>query len=209
VNTKARPLYEAALEKYGLKLLYMTIWPATGLWSERPLVSIDDLRAMTVRTYDSSSTEVMRAVGATAEYLSFNDAIAKLKDRSLNAILTSGDGGAGRKLWEHLRHFTPINYAIPISIAFVRTDAFEALPKDVQAQVMTAAVETEKSQFDLLASRTAENYARMRSNGVSIADGVPPSVTAALRQGAAAPIAAWKSKVPAEAAAIVDGMIRQ
>jgi hypothetical protein len=31
----------------------------------------------------------------------------------------------------------------------------------------------------------------------------------ALRQGAAAPIAAWKSKVPAAAAAIIDGMIRR
>jgi TRAP-type C4-dicarboxylate transport system substrate-binding protein len=209
VNAKARPLYERALEKYGLKLLYITIWPSTGLWSDRPLQSTDDLRALAVRTYDTNSAEVMRAVGATAEFLPFNEAIARLKDRSLNAILTSGDGGAGRKLWDYLRHFTPINYAIPISVAFVRLDAFNALPKDVQDQVMTAAAETEKSQFELLENRTVENYARMRQNSVAIAETVPAPVIAALRQGAAAPIAAWKAKVPAEAAAIVDGVMRQ
>ncbi|AMN44190.1 TRAP transporter substrate-binding protein [Rhodoplanes sp. Z2-YC6860] len=209
LNTRARPLYERALEKHGAKLLYITIWPSTGLWSERTLQSAADLRAIAVRTYDNSSTEVMRAAGATAEPLPFNDAVERLKNRTLNAVLTSGDGGAGRKLWDYLRHFTPINYAVPISVAFVRLDAFNALPKDVQDQVMAAAAETQKSQFELLANRTADNYARMRSNGVGIAETVPASVMIALRQGAAAPIAAWKTKVPAEASAIVDGMIRQ
>ena len=209
LNSKARPLYERALEKHGAKLLYITIWPSTGLWSERPLQSADDLRAIAVRTYDNSSTAVMRAAGATAEPLPFNEAIERLKDRSLNAVLTSGDGGAGRKLWDYLRHFTPINYAVPISVAFVRLDAFNALPKEVQDQVSTAADETQKSQFELLANRTAENYARMRSNGVNIAETVPAPVMAALRKGAAAPIATWKTKVPAEAAAIVEGMVRQ
>jgi TRAP-type C4-dicarboxylate transport system substrate-binding protein len=209
VNAKARPLYEKALAAHGLKLLYMTIWPSTGVWSDRPLNSADDLRTMAVRTYDYNSAEVMRAVGATAEYLPFNEAIAKVKDHKLNAILTSGDGGAGRKLWDYLPYFTPINYAIPISLAFVRIDAFEALPKEIQDQVMQAAAETEKSQFELLANRTAENYARMRANGVTIAEPVPVAVIAALKQGAVAPIAAWRAKVPVEAAAIIDWESRQ
>ncbi|WJR79037.1 TRAP transporter substrate-binding protein [Bradyrhizobium sp. NP1] len=205
VNAKARPLYEKALAAHGSKLLYMTIWPSTGLWSERALVSTDDLRTLAVRTYDYNSAEVMRAAGARADYLPFNDAIAKVRDHQLNAILTSGDGGAGRKLWDYLRHFTPINYAVPISLAFIRTDAFQALPNDVQAEVMAAAAETEKSQFDLLANRTAENYAQMRANGVTIADSVPSSIATALREAAHAPVDAWKAKVGAEAAAIVDG----
>lgn len=209
VNARARPLYETALAARGLKLLYMTIWPSTGVWSDRPLRGPDDLRTMIVRTYDYNSAEVMRAAGATAEYLPFNEAIAKVKDHKLNAILTSGDGGAGRKLWDDLPHFTPINYAIPISLAFIRRDAFDALPKDIQDQVTQAAADTEQSQFELLANRTAENYARMRHNGVTIAEPAPAAVIAALKQGAAAPIAAWKTKVPAEAAAIVDWAGRQ
>ena len=37
LNAKARPLYERALEKHGAKLLYISIWPSSGLWSDRPL----------------------------------------------------------------------------------------------------------------------------------------------------------------------------
>jgi len=204
VNARARPLYERALAARRLKLLYITIWPSTGIWSDQPLKNVEDLRALSVRTYDHNSAEVMRTVGATAEYLPFNEAIAKIKEHKLNAILTSGDGGAGRKLWDDLRHFTPINYAIPISIAFVRQDDFEALPKEVQDQVEAAAAETGKRQIELLANRTAENYKRMRSNGVSIDEPASPAVIAALKRAASGPIAAWQAKVAAEAVAILD-----
>jgi len=209
VNARARPLYERALAARRLKLLYMTIWPSTGIWSDQPLKSVEDLRTLSVRTYDYNSAEVMRTVGATAEYLPFNEAIAKIREHKLNAILTSGDGGAGRKLWDDLRHFTPINYAIPISIAFVRQDDFEALPKEVQDQVEAAAAATEKSQIELLSNRTAENYKRMRSNGVSIDEPASPAIIAALKGAASGPIAAWQTKVGAEAVAILDWANKQ
>jgi TRAP-type transport system periplasmic protein len=204
VNARARPLYERALAARGMRLLYVTIWPATGIWSDQPIRNEDDLRGLAVRTYDNNSADVMRAVGATAEFLPFNEAIAKMKNHSLNAILTSGDGGAGRRLWDDLHHFTPINYAIPISIAFVRKDAFDALPADQQAAVEAAAAETETSQIELLVNRTAENYARMRANGVSIHEPVPPAIIAALKQAGSGPIAAWRAKVSPEASAILD-----
>jgi TRAP-type transport system periplasmic protein len=124
--------------------------------------------------------------------------------RRLVAVFAADVEGYSRRLWDYLHYFTPINYAVPISLTFVRTDAFQPLPKAVQEQVMAAAAETEKSQFDLLANRTAENYARMRANGVIIAEPAPAAIIATLRQAAAGPIAAWKAKVPAEAVAIVD-----
>jgi TRAP-type C4-dicarboxylate transport system substrate-binding protein len=209
MNAKARPLYERALAARRLKLLYMTIWPSSGIWSDQPLRTVDDLRALAIRTYDDSSTGVMRAVGATAQSLPFNEAIAGIREHKLNAVLTSGDGGAGRKLWDDLRHFTPINYAIPISIAFVRQDDFEALPNEVQEQVEAAAAETGKSQIGLLADRAAENYKRMRANGVSIDEPVPPAIIAALKRAASGSIAAWRAKAGPEAAAILDLANRQ
>ncbi|MGP4854952.1 hypothetical protein ACTXP3_27710, partial [Klebsiella pneumoniae] len=77
--------------------------------------------------------------------------------------------GAGRRLWDDLHHFTAITYAVPISVAFIRRDAFDALPPEQQAAVTEAAAETERRQVERLATRTEENYARMRRNGVAIA----------------------------------------
>lgn len=209
VNTRARPLYERALAAQGLKLLYMTIWPSTGLWSDRPLTGADDLPTLSLRAYDASSAEIMRAAGANAQFLPMDAAIAGLKEHRLNAFLTSGDGGAGRKLWDFLPYFTPINYAMPVSLTFVRAELFEALPQATQSQVLTAAAETEQRQFELLTHRTSENYARMRENGVHIADTAPPSVIEALRKAASSPVAAWKGRAGIDGAGIVDWAIRQ
>ncbi len=206
VNARARPLYEKALDALGMKLLYITIWPSTGLWTVKALSDPDAIRALSVRTYDNNSAEVLRTAGARADYLPFNEAIAKVKTGELNAILTSGDGGAGRKLWDELHHFTSINYAIPVSLAIVQADAFAALPQTQRDQVLAAAADTEASQFALLANRTTENYARMRKNGVVIEEPAPAPVLAALKQGATATIQRWKRKVSAEAASIVDGV---
>ncbi|TQF34685.1 TRAP transporter substrate-binding protein [Bradyrhizobium sp. UNPA324] len=203
-NLRARPLYEKALAARGLKLLYLTIWPATGLWSEYALQGADDLPKLNLRTYDANSSAVMRAAGADAQFLPMDAALAGLKEHRLNAFLTSGDGGAGRKLWDFLPHFTAINYAMPVSIAFVRSDAFAELSEPVQREVLAAAAETEQSQFALLAHRTAENYARMRDNGVRIAEAAPQSLLAALRRAATTTVATWETQAGADAAAIVE-----
>lgn len=203
-NARARPLYEKALAARGLKLLYLTIWPATGLWSDRALTGADDLPKLNLRAYDANSNEVMRAAGANAQFLPMDNALAGLREHRLNAFLTSGDGGAGRKLWDFLPYFTAINYAMPISIAFVRNEAFAALTEPMQREVLAAAAETEQSQFALLAHRTSENYARMRDNGVKLAEPAPPSLVAALRTAATDAIAAWEIRAGADAAAIVE-----
>jgi hypothetical protein len=44
----------------------------------------------------------------------------------------------------------------------------------------------------------------MRSNGVSIDEPAPPAVIAALKKAGSGPIAAWQTKVSAEAVAILD-----
>jgi TRAP-type C4-dicarboxylate transport system substrate-binding protein len=208
-SARARPLYEKALAAHGLKLLYLTVWPSSGLWSDRPIAGVDDIRSLSLRTYDNSSTEVMHAAGANAQFLPMDAAFAGLKEHSLNAFLTSGDGGVGRKLWQFLPYFTAINYAMPVSLAFIRDDLFAALPQATQAQVLAAASETEQRQLDLLTHRLSDNYTRMRENGVQIAEPAPPSVLAALRQAAADPIAAWKTRVGPEAVEIVEWAIRQ
>lgn len=204
VNARARPLYEQALAAHGLKLLYLTIWPATGLWSDRLLSGADDLPKLNLRAYDANSSEVMKAAGANAQFLPMDKALAGLREHQLNAFLTSGDGGAGRKLWDFLPYFTAINYAMPVSIAFVRTEAFAALPEPMQREVLAAAAETEQSQLALLAHRTTENYARMRDNGVKIAEPAPASLVTALRTAATGTIIAWEAQAGADAAAIVE-----
>ena len=101
----ARPFFAEALRKRGLRLLYLTPWPPSGIWSKMALREPGDLARLSIRTYDGVSRDVMAGVGANAASISFSDTMPKLADGSIDAVLSSGDGGAGRKLWQFLPYF--------------------------------------------------------------------------------------------------------
>jgi len=185
----ARPTYERTLGDRGLVLLYATPWPATGLWSRSPVEGPDDLRGLRVRTYDAAGTAVLRAAGAEPQQVSFADALPRLRAGGLDAVLSSGDGGAGARLWEVLPCFTTLNYASPLSLAFCSGTALGALPDALRAAVAQAAAQTEARGFRAIVTRQAENEARMRANGVILA--AAPALRAALAAAAGPVIEGW------------------
>src|SRR5580704_11080621 len=145
----ARPTYAATLARHRLRLLYATPWPPTGLWTRTPVLQPNDLKGMVLRTYDETSRQVFNALGAEAASISFADAMLRLRGGSLQGVLSSGDGGAGRRLWEYLPSFTAVNYAVPLSLAVVHANAFAALSRDLQQIVEAAGNGTEASQWQL------------------------------------------------------------
>jgi TRAP-type C4-dicarboxylate transport system substrate-binding protein len=189
----ARPAYQAALETLGVTLLHVTPWPPTGIWSRRPIASPEDLRGLRVRTYDASGTSTFTALGAVAEQLSFQAVASRLADASLDAVLSSGDGGAGRRLWEHLPHFTEIGYAMPVSVAFGDPAKLAALGEADRAALERAATRTEAGLWTLLETRNAVNQAQMKANGVTIA-APGAALLAALKQAGAAAVTEWEAK---------------
>jgi TRAP-type C4-dicarboxylate transport system substrate-binding protein len=199
----AKPAYERTLAGFGQKLLFSTPWPASGVWAKKPIIAPADLSGLAIRTYDATSTAVMKASGAEALQLSFADAMPKLHDGSVNAVLSSGDGGAGRRLWEILPHFTEINYAMPLSLVTINRAAFDALPADQRAAVERAAGAAEQHQWKLIESRLAENYARMRSNGVTIATRIDPALQVILAKAAQNAIDEWAQRMGSDGVALL------
>jgi len=190
----ARPYLAAVLEKKGLRLLYLTPWPPSGIWSKTPPKTASDLSGLSIRTYDKTSTEVFLGVGAKAALISFSDTMPKLVDGSLNAVLSSGDGGAGRKLWEYLPFFSEITYSLPLSIAGVNKAVYDGLSADQRAAVDAASRQTETELWLALSTRLQENYARMRQNGVTIDSHPAPAIVEALQSGAVTAQRAWCSR---------------
>ncbi|MGX7708632.1 TRAP transporter substrate-binding protein [Methylobacterium sp. Gmos1] len=199
----ARPAYARALAARGQRLLYVTPWAPSGVWSRHALTGAADLKNLKIRTYDAVSTAVLTAAGARAVNLSQADAIPQVKAGAVDAMLSSGDGGVGRRLWEQLPHFTAVQYAMPLSIAVVSGSAYEALPEALRQAVDAAAAETEARQWAAIRTRLDENFSRMRQNGVAIADPPEPSITAALAKAGEVAVAAWMGETGPEGARIL------
>ena len=187
----ARPYFATALHNRGQRLLYLTPWPPSGIWSKAPLKTMSDLSGLFIRTYDKTSREVFAGAGASAVSISFADTMPKLIDGSINAVLSSGDGGAGRALWKFLPYFSEITYALPMSVASVNQAAYDELAPELREAVDAASRQTETELWLALSTRLRENYARMRDNGVTIDTNPAPEIVAALQSGAAAAQQAW------------------
>ena len=200
----AKPRYEAVLKGFNQKLLYSTPWPASGIWAKGAVDTPEAVAKLKIRTYDKTGTDLMAALGATASVVSFADLPAKLKAGEIDAVLSSGDGGAGRKFWEYLPHFTEINYAMPLSLTTVNLDAWNALDAATQRSLLEAAAETETRQWQALDGRLAKNYERMRENGMTITREVSPALAAKFKAAAQTAIAEWEAKSGAEGREVLE-----
>jgi TRAP-type C4-dicarboxylate transport system substrate-binding protein len=205
----AKPHYEAVLKGFNQKLLYSTPWPASGVWAKSPVDTPEAVAKLKIRTYDKTGTDLMAALGATASVVSFADLPAKLKAGEIDAVLSSGDGGAGRKFWEYLPHFTEINYAMPLSLTTVNLDAWNALDAATQRAVLGAAAETEARQWQALDGRLAKNYERMRENGMTITREMSPALAAKFKAAAQAAIADWETKTGADGREVLERFRRK
>jgi TRAP-type C4-dicarboxylate transport system substrate-binding protein len=200
----ARPFLATALQNKGQRLLYLTPWPPSGIWSKSPLKMPSDLTGLSIRTYDKTSSEVFASAGAKAASISFADTMPKLAEGSINAVLSSGDGGTGRKLWEFLPYFSEITYSLPLSVASVNQAIYDGLTPDLREAVDTAGHQTEIELWLALSTRLQENYQRMRQNGVTIDSSPAPAVVAVLQSGAAAAQQAWCTRSGSTCAKVLE-----
>jgi TRAP-type transport system periplasmic protein len=133
------------------------------------------------------------------------DTVPKLADGSVNAVLSSGDGGIGRRLWEYLPFFSEITYSLPLSVASVNQALYDGLSADLREAVDETARRTESELWLALSTRLAENYQRMRGNGVVIDQHPSPAIIAAFQPGAADAQHAWCTRSgPAVCTGILD-----
>jgi TRAP-type transport system periplasmic protein len=187
----ARPFLAAVLQNKGQRLLYLTPWPPSGIWSKTPLKTPAELSGLSIRTYDKISSEVLTGAGARATLISFADTMPKLADGSINAVLSSGDGGFGRRLWEFLPYFSEITYSLPLSVATLNQALYDGLSKELRDAVDNAGSQTETALWLALSTRLQENHQRMSENGVIIDSNPPPAIIAALKDAAASAQRAW------------------
>jgi TRAP-type C4-dicarboxylate transport system substrate-binding protein len=150
------------------------------------------------RTYDNTGTAVMQKSRAAA-IVSFSDLTPKLEKGEINAVLSSGDGGAGRQLWKYLRHFSHVSYALPLSFASISLAAWSGRDDAGRIAPAEAANETSEHQWAALGGRLKEDFSRMRANGVVIDEKPPAEVMSPLHAAADATVSEWLSRVGPDA----------
>lgn len=194
-----RPYYEAAMEADNQVFLYATPWPASGFWAKAPIDSVEALRGLKIRSFDTPGTTTLVNAGAAPVQLSWADIVPQLTTNGIDAVLTSADGGASAQFWEYLSDFTEVNYALPLQVTHMNRDAFEDLSEEERAAVLEAARDTEAFGWDLLSSRVSDNYKALEENGVTVTTEVDPELISSLQAAAEPVVAEWAERVGPDA----------
>lgn len=195
--------YDKIFRKGKQQLLYVSPWPASGIWARKPLGTAADLKSLKVRTFDPVGSSVFTATGAAPVQVAWGDVMPLLATNALDAVLTSADGGVSVKMWEYAPYFNDINYAVPLNFVHVNSASFEKLPADLKEIVKQAAKEAQERNWSNIQSRVGENFAALAKEKGQVIKG-SDSLMAVLQNASGPIIADWEKKTGGRGKAILD-----
>ncbi|MBS8262775.1 C4-dicarboxylate ABC transporter substrate-binding protein [Roseibium polysiphoniae] len=200
----ARSGYEAVFADNNQKLLWASPWPPSGIWAKKPVGDLEALAGLKIRTYDANGTITLQEANAAPIQLSWADVVPQLSTGGVEAVLTSAEAGANAKFWEHLDHFTEVNYAMPLNMVHINLDTWDGLSPEHQEAVMAAAKAGEDHVWQSVVTRVGENYAQMQAEEMTVVTDVDPAFLAALLEAGQKAREEWLVKTGDVGKAILD-----
>jgi TRAP-type C4-dicarboxylate transport system substrate-binding protein len=164
----AKPTYARILGKFNQFTLYSSVWPFSGIYTQREIKSLEDLEGLKMRVYDGTGLAFGDATGIAARKMPFSEVYPAMKAGLLDSMYTSSVSGVDAKAWEVLKYFTPINIVGPVNMFNVNMAAWEKLPKETQELVMEIAVEMEDEMWNLAGDMDRKSRATLQANGMTI-----------------------------------------
>jgi len=164
----AKPTYAKVLKKFNQMTLYTSVWPFSGIYTQRSIKSEADLKGLKMRVYDGTGLNFGKATGIAARKMPFSEVYPAMKAGLLDSMYTSSVSGVDAKAWEVLKYFTPINIVGPVNMMNVNIKAWNKLPKNIQATVLEIATEMEDEMWNLAGDMDRKSRAKLIGNGMTI-----------------------------------------
>lgn len=199
-NTKkfdkiARRHYDMIAEKWNQKILYVAPWPFAGLWTQREIHSIKEMRGLKTRTFDRSGAIIMTKVGATPVAMPFGECYTSLATGLIDSMITSGTTVCDGKLWEVLKYYYPINIEITSSMTNINLDEYNKLTMEQQNALLKASSEVEEWLWKIAVETEKANLKLCEEHGVKILP-VNPELQAEFQKIGKSVSESWIKKNP-------------
>ncbi len=168
----SKPEIERLLAEQNLVLLYATPWPPQGLYADRAINAVRDMRGMKFRAYNPATSRLAQLMGATPTQIETAELSQALATGVANSLITSGATGVDRKVWEHLSHFYNLQAWLPKNMVFVNKEAWDDLDQRTRDLVRGAAAMAEAAGWARSEELADQYLVTLQENGMSV---LPPS----------------------------------
>jgi len=202
-------LYKVSKEALTKKLaeqrlmpLFSVPWPGQGLYTDRVINTVNDLRGLKMRAYSPQTERLAQLLGAVPTQVEVPDLAQAFSTGRINAMITSTSTGVNASAWDFLTHFYDVSSFLPKNIIVVNRRAFERLSPELQKIVLDAAAAAEErgwkmAQEDHLAMRKV-----LEEKGIKVSNG-SEQLNAALREIGKTMGQEWSKEAGATGAAII------
>ena len=169
----SRPNVEEILGREGLAVLFSVPWPPQGLYTSKPVETVDDLRGMKLRAYNKTQEQLASLAGAVPTQVEVPDIPQAFATGRVEAMITSPSTGANTKAWEFVSYYYNTQAWLPKNIVVVNKRALDGLDDDVRKAVLKAAADAEERGWAMSMAETEAKIEVLKSNGLQVADPSP------------------------------------
>ncbi len=165
----ARPVIEEILDRQNLVLLYSVPWPPQGLYTKKPIESIEDMKGVKFRAYNTATARLAELMGAQPVQIEAAELAQALATGVAEAFISSGATGYDRKVWDYgIEYFYDVQAWLPRNYVFVNKQAWEGLDEGTRNVLRACARMAELSGTkwsQVYASWTLE---QLQANGIQV-----------------------------------------
>ncbi len=191
------------LEAQNLHLLYSVPWPSQGLYFDRPINSVADMKGLKFRSYNAATARLAELTGMLPVQIEAADISQAFATGVAQAMISSGATGYDRKVWESLTHFYDVKAWLPRNYMLVNLKSWNGLDQPTR-DVMNGCAGLAEYAGDWRSIQYSDfTLNQLAAHGMKVA---PPSPELAkqLRAIGAKMTAEWLAKAGPEGQAIID-----
>lgn len=164
----SKKVLEDKLAKQGMRLLFTVPWPPQGIYTNRALSNVGDLKGLKWRAYSPATAKIAELVGAQPVTVQAAEVSQALATGVIDSYMSSGATGYDSKTYEHIKNFYDTQAWIPKNAIIANQKAFEALDKATQAVLLKAAADAETRGWKLSEEKNNWYADQLKAKGMAI-----------------------------------------
>jgi TRAP-type C4-dicarboxylate transport system substrate-binding protein len=199
----SRKTLEDKLAKQGIKLLYTVAWPPQGIYANRTLNSVADMKGLKWRAYSPATSRIAELVGAQPVTIQAAELTQALATGVVDSYMSSGSTGFDSKTYESIKNFYDTQAWLPKNAVIVNQQAFDALDKPTQDALLKAAADAELRGWKISEEKNGWYLDQLRQKGMTIVK-PSPQLTSDLKKVGDTMLQDWLNKAGPDGKAAVD-----
>ena len=198
-----KPALDKLLGAQGMKLLYTVAWPPQGIYVNKELSSVADMRGLKWRAYSPATAKIAELVGAQPVTIQAAELSQALATGVVNSYMSSGSTGYDSKTYESIKYWYDTQAWLPKNAIIVNQKSFDALDKPTQEALLKAAAEAETRGWKISQEKSDWYAKALADKGMKIMK-PSPKLMADLKQVGTIMLTDWQKKAGADGAAVVS-----